>query len=169
MTLIKKQKGFSLLELLLVVAVGAILLLAGLAIYRNVTNNANVNEATRLLNVIKQETQRLYQGEGEYGTDELNDTLITADVIPSSALSGTTIRHPYNDDVTVDGATNTFTVQFDNIPTSACISLGQSYNEDDPDFVSLNIAGDDIADNTVAELDDACTDSDEVNMIWTFF
>jgi prepilin-type N-terminal cleavage/methylation domain-containing protein len=169
MKLMKKKHGFSLLELLLVVAVGAVLLLAGLAVYRNVTQNANVNEAMRLLNVIKQETQRLFQGEGEYGTADLNSLLQNANVIPSSALNGTEIRHPFNDTVTVTGVDDTFTILFRNVPRAACISLGQSYNGDDPDFVQLEIRTTTITgDVSVTDLDTACN-RDVQNMTWTFF
>lgn len=162
------RSGFSLLELLLVVAVGAILLLAGLAIYRNVTNNTNLNESARLLNVIKQETQRLFQGEGEYGDAELNDILINAEVIPSSALNGDEIRHPYNSTVTVTGTDDTFTVLFTDVPQSACLSLGQAYSINDPDFVQLEM-GEDVLDGevTVIDLDNSC--SDDIEMTWTFF
>lgn len=165
----KKEQGFSLLELLLVVAVGAVLLLAGLAVYRNVTNNTNMNEAARLLNVIKQETQRLFQGEGEYGTASLNTILTNAEVIPSSALQGTNIRHAFNGNVTITGDTDTFTVRFANVPRSACISLGQAYSINDPDFVSVQVRNTTITDEiTVTALNTAC-DRDNQNMTWTFF
>ena len=49
----KTQSGFSLLELLLVVGVGALLLLAGLATYRLVSEGNNVNAATQMLNTLK--------------------------------------------------------------------------------------------------------------------
>lgn len=169
------KKGFSLLELLLVVAIGAVLLLAGLAIYRNVTSNTNVNEANRLLNVIKQEVQRLYQGEGEYGTTTLNDVLINAEVVPSSALSGTNVRHPFNGTVTVTGNNETFTVLYEEVPQSACLTLGQAYGLNDPDFDGLIVDNTDPdADSngeiTVAELDTVCQRAGGApDMTWSFF
>jgi prepilin-type N-terminal cleavage/methylation domain-containing protein len=169
------RSGFSLLELLLVVAVGAILLLAGLAVYRNVTNNTNVNEAARLLNIIKQETQRLYQGEGEYGTTGLNAILRNAEVIPASALNGTQIRHPFNATVVVTGTDDTFTVLFNNIPQSACLTLGQAYSINDPDFEGVTIQEQDPDSNgdgeiSVAELNSSCARGNAIpDIIWTFF
>jgi len=89
---IKTQKGFSLLELLLVVAVGAILILAGLAIYRNITNNTQINEASRVLNVIKQETQRIYQGEATYGAGtDIEPILVNAEAVPAKYVQGAAI------------------------------------------------------------------------------
>jgi prepilin-type N-terminal cleavage/methylation domain-containing protein len=170
-----KKNGFSLLELLLVVAVGAILLLAGLAVYRNVTNNTNVNEAARLLNIIKQETQRLYQGEGEYGESDLNPILRNAEVIPASALNRIEIRHPFNATVAVRGTDDTFTVLFSDIPQSACLKLGQAYSINDPDFEGITIENQDPDSNSdgeisVAELNISCArGSGKADMTWTFF
>ncbi len=172
---IKNVKGFSLLELLLVVAVGAVLLLAGLAVYRNVTNNTNVNEATRLLNIIKQETQRLYQGEGEYGSGSLNSILINAEVIPASSLNGSEIRHAFNATVTVTGTDDTFTVLFNDVPQSACLSMGQAYSINDPDFEGISIQSQDPDTNgdgqiSVSELDAVCSRGNGIpDMTWTFF
>lgn len=167
-----KSRGFSLLELLLVVAVGAILLLAGLAVYRNVTDNSKVNESIRLLNVTKQETQKLFQGEGNYPAQSLNSVLTAARAFPTSALNGTQVRHPYNGDVTVTGVGRTFTIEFDAMPESACIKIGQSFAAEDADFVRLSIRGNPLdagADGVFGalELQNAC-DGDSV-MEWEFF
>ena len=167
-----KQKGFSLLELLLVVAVGAILLLAGLAVYRNVTDNSKVTETIRLLNVTKQETQRLFQGEGRYPSQVLNDVLIEAKAFPSSSLVGSQVRTPYNGDVTVEGEGRTFNILMADIPESSCIKIGQTFASDDADFVELRIRGTLITPGTngvyeVLDLQNACNgDSD---MEWTFY
>jgi prepilin-type N-terminal cleavage/methylation domain-containing protein len=166
------NKGFSLLELLLVVAVGAVLLLSGLAVYQNVTNNTKINDGTRLLNVLKQETQRLFQGEGVYTAQNLTPILINADVVPSSNVRGTEISHPFNGTVTVTGATGTFTIQYAGIPKAACVKLGQLYSLSDPDFDNLTIgtteveAGDDGVIGVI-DLDGSCDATND--MIWTFF
>ncbi len=167
------NKGFSLLELLLVVAVGAVLLLSGLAVYQNVTNNSKINDSTRLLNVLKQETQRLFQGEGTYpsGTD-LTPILINADVVPSSNVRGTDITHPFNGNVTLEGAGGTFTMTYAGMPKAACVKLGQLYGMSDPDFENLAVGTtdadtDDDGIIEVTELDTAC--DDENDMVWTFF
>jgi len=162
---LKSHKGFSLLELLLVVAVGAILILAGLAIYRNITNNTQINEATRLLNVIKQETQRIFQGEPSYGTTSLEQILINAEAIPAKYVQGTNVISPFNEAVDVVGATDDFTVTFSTVTQAACIKLGLEYTDNDPDFENLSIDGADTA-TTVVDVDAACDDG--VDMVWTF-
>jgi prepilin-type N-terminal cleavage/methylation domain-containing protein len=166
MNIKKTEKGFSLLELLLVVAVGAILILAGLAIYRNITNNTQINEGTRLLNVLKQETQRLYQGESSYGTVDINDILINADAVPARYVTGADeINSPFDTDVTVTGADNDFTITFAAVPQAACIKLGVEYTNDDPDFESLTINGA-ATEPTVTAVSGAC--DGDVDMVWTF-
>lgn len=167
-----KQQGFSLLELLLVVAVGAILLLAGLAVYRNVTDNAKVTETIRLLNVTKQETQRLFQGEGSYPAQNLNAVLIDAKAFPTSALAGNQVRTPYNGNVTVTGDGRTFVIRMNAIPESSCIKIGQTFASDDADFVSLSIRGRVIAPGAngvyeVLDLQNAC--NGDSRMDWEFY
>jgi len=163
---IKTQKGFSLLELLLVVAVGAILILAGLAIYRNITNNTQINEASRVLNVIKQETQRIYQGEATYGAGtDIEPILVNAEAVPAKYVQGAAIISPFNQPVNVLGAGDDFTVEFENVTQAACIKLGLEYTDNDPDFEQLSIGGAATA-TTVVAVDGAC--ADDVEMIWTF-
>ena len=165
-----KQKGFSLLELLLVVAVGAILILAGLAIYRNVTNQTQVNEASRLVNVLKQESQKLWQGEGTYGAagDDMNETLINANAVPNRYVTGAnTINSPFDTAVNVTSAGTTFTITVAAVPQGACINLGTLYNANDPDFASVSIGGTVQAEPTVAFVNANC-DAAGSDMIWTF-
>lgn len=172
---LRSNKGFSLLELLLVVAVGAILLLAGLAVYRNVTENSRVNESVRLLNVTKQETQRLLQGEGSYpagSSGNLNSLLIDANAIPSDRLVGGTIRTPYNGDVNITGNSRTFTISFAEVPEAACIKIGIIRAECLSYFVRMTIGGTEpaIGDNatyTALGLQNRCTNTNE--MVWEFY
>jgi len=169
---LKDKKGFSLLELLLVVAVGAILLLAGLAVYRNVTNNQNANETIRLLNVMKQETQRLLQGEGSYPQQRLDDLLIDANAIPADRLVGRTIRSPYNGDIHIAGETRTFKITLEKVPESACIKIGTTFSKNDSDFVRLTVGGTEPETGTggtytALGLQNRC--NGETNMVWEFY
>jgi prepilin-type N-terminal cleavage/methylation domain-containing protein len=166
----KTQKGFSLLELLLVVAVGAILILAGLAIYRNITQNTDVNEASRLINVLKQESQRIFQGEPTYAG--LTNTVLTnANVVPAKYTTGAgVITTPFNTtiDVTINSANaDEFDIDVVDVPQEACLKLGLEYTGNDADFVSVSIGATTIATPTVATVNTACgaTGGD---MTWVF-
>jgi prepilin-type N-terminal cleavage/methylation domain-containing protein len=164
------MKGFSLLELLLVVAVGAILILAGLAIYRNVTSQSQVNEASRLINVLKQETQKIWQGQATYGptSSDLNAVLINANAVPNSYIIGTTINSPFDTAVNVISQGNTFDVVITDVPRGPCINLGTLYNANDPDFAQVDIGGTAITAPTVGNVNTACSNSPPNTMTWSF-
>lgn len=168
----KSAKGFSLLELLLVVAVGAILILSGLAIYRNITNSTQTNDAVRLLNVIKQEVIRVYQGQPTYGTDDFEAMLINMDAIPASSLEGSNIVTPFvsgSDSVSVTGQGETFRVSFNNVPQDACIRLFTSFTPDDKEFSGFFMGSSEITSITPAQANTNCSTTDSSNdMSWEF-
>ncbi len=166
----KTQKGFSLLELLLVVAVGAILILAGLAIYRNISQNTEVNEASRLINVLKQESQRIFQGEPAY-TGLTNTVLTNANVVPAKYTTGAgVITTPFNTviTVTVNGTNiDEFDILVNNVPQEACLKLGLEYTVNDSDFVSVTIGTTTITAPTVSNVNTACGATGG-NITWVF-
>ncbi len=172
------QKGFSLLELLLVVAVGAVLILAGLAAYRLVSENNNVNEALRLLNTLKQQIQTAYQGEGEYSGDVLI-TLRDLRAFPAGVLNaaGDTANHPFGGTITFAVDDQTFDINYNGIRRSACIAIGQAFDTTaDSDLSAFEIDGaspDTGGDGIdLADLQAACpadNDTAGLTMTWTFF
>jgi prepilin-type N-terminal cleavage/methylation domain-containing protein len=144
-----KAQGFSLLELLLVVAVGAVLILAGLGAYRLVSDNNNANAATRQVQSLKTAVQGMYQGQSSYGAAKakLTDVLIDANAAPSDMItsSTTTLRSAFGTDVTVAAigtAPPSFGVTFAGVPKNACTKLGMLYSTvNSSDFVNVQING----------------------------
>lgn len=172
----KKEEGFTLLELLLVVGVGAILLLAGIGTYQLVTEGNKVNEANRLLNSIKQKTQQAWQGQTAYGVAAaaLTPTLVNLGVFPNQYLQGTTAVHPWNDTITVAVGANTsqFVITFTDVPRSSCIAMGGLAMDTDPDFVQLAVGATTYAAGALpspAVLSGVCTAGATNTMSWTFF
>ena len=169
------QSGFSLLELLLVVGVGALLLLAGISTYRLVTSGNSVNDATRLLTTIKTETQRIYQGQAQY-TGLNNALLNNAGAFPSGVVDGAgQPKHSWgnNIDVAVSNApaNDQFTITFTNIPAEACIKVGQAFDASDTDFVGVDINGNGQTPNpTPATVNADCTTAGaDATVVWEFF
>lgn len=159
-----RQAGFTLLELLLVVGVGALLLIGGIATYRLVTEGNKVTDSTRLLLQIKQEAQTLYQNQADYsGLDET--VLQGLGVIPDSQ------RHPFNGDITVassGGADETFDVTYAGIPDSACVKMGRAITDPD-DVAGLDVGGTAVdieGGNLIADLVAACDGGADIT--WTF-
>ncbi len=157
-----RQSGFTLLELLLVVGVGALLLIGGIATYRLVTEGNKVSDGTRLLLQIKQEAQNLYQNQSSY------DGISTAVMIGLGAIPDSG-KHPFNGDITVEpSGTNdsNFTVTFEDVPENPCIKLGTAIT-DPSDVIDLNVAASGVDSPTlVSDLVDGCEGGE--SMEWTF-
>lgn len=179
----KAQGGFSLLELLLVVAVGAVLILAGLGAYRLVTGNNNINTAQRQLNVLKQQVQNNYSGQNNYGTAGANITpaLVNMRAFPQdladAGADGTdNFRRGVFGDVSVSVGANvrTFSITFADVPRAACVRLGTLFNTTntaDFNFVNVNNSGnlDTPALTTPAELSTRCNNANDQNiMVFNF-
>ncbi|MCB9979184.1 MAG: prepilin-type N-terminal cleavage/methylation domain-containing protein [Rhodospirillales bacterium] len=175
----KAESGFSLLELLLVVGVGALLLLAGIATYRLVTQGNDVNDAVRVLTTIKSQTQKAYQGQNGYGAagTDLVPILVAMQAFPAGVLDSTdTPRHPWGDTIviessTVTGDTRSFDLTFTNVPSDACINLGTTFDSRDTDFLGLSVGATNFASTDIIDpnaLVAPCTAAALVNMVWTF-
>lgn len=176
-----RRSGFSLLELLLVVAVGAVLILAGLGAYRLVSENNNTNQATRLITTLKQQVQQAYQGQASYGSGAgIVDDLVALRALPSDlATVGTgdtmTAKSMFGPITIIGNATN-FSIAFANVPKGACIRLAQQFTPQNAnDFVSLSVGSTALTQASPATsfsqsaLATACSDQTSVNTItWTF-
>lgn len=166
------ESGFSLLELLLVVGVGALLLLAGIATYRLVTGGANVNEGKRLLTTVKEKVQRAYQDQRTYA-GLATGTAINLGAIPAQyQVTAATAENPWGGALTVavNAANNTrFDITMATVPRAACIELFTTYNANDPDLISVTVAGTATvaAAVNVANANTRCNAA-AVAMMWTF-
>ena len=124
---LKNERGFTLLELLLVVGVGALLLVGAITTYQLVSENNQAAEANRMLLTMKQETQALYQTRADYSGITLA-TLQTLNAVPENG------RHPFNGPIAVStadapGGTSTedgFEITFEDVPESGCAKLATS-------------------------------------------
>ena len=169
------ERGFSLLELLLVIGVGALLLLAGLATYRIVTQGNNVTEAQRLLNATKIGVQTLYQNQATYGADgdDITDVAVGGGVFPSRYVVGGSPVDPWRNDITITAQDPAnFEITLTAVPEAACVALGTAFTpESDADFVSVTIEGDtyDLATPpTVADVQGSCTTGANNDIVWNF-
>jgi len=135
------ESGFTLLELLLVVGVGALLLVGGIATYRQVTAGNQTNEAQRELQRVASSVRTAYQSQNDYaGLD--TDTAIQLGVFPGLAI-GTVPTNPFGGDTTVaeNGADpRLFDLTMEEVPEPACIQLATSI-QDPAELEELQIDG----------------------------
>ncbi|MDB5477849.1 MAG: hypothetical protein JWM96_344 [Alphaproteobacteria bacterium] len=133
----RREGGFTLLELLLVIGVAALLLIGGIATYRLVSDGNKTTETTRLLLTIRQEAQTMaQQGNGVYtgvtfagtgGGADAASPLVTGGVLRDgqrNAFGGTIIIAP----ATTTVADDSLSVTFNGLSQSACTKLMTSIN-----------------------------------------
>lgn len=119
-----RQAGMTLIEIIVVLAIGALIIGGALSLYSNASSSQSSNQMNSDLTAIRASVKSLFTAQGGYGTVSLNSVLINAQKVPTTmTISGATINHPLNGTVTVTGATTNFTVTVTAIPTDVCVSL----------------------------------------------
>ena len=119
-----KQSGFSLIELMAALAIGALVTIGGLALYNSTSTSQASTQLSTDLVAIKSAVKQLAAGQGGYGTGSLNSPLIIGNKIPGTmSISGTTISHSLNGTVVITGNTTNFTIAVSNIPTDVCLNI----------------------------------------------
>lgn len=108
-----RELGFSLIELLIVLALVAVLSMFAMPIYRNYIQNAHIMEGINLSSGAKMELELHYMMNGQWPSQqEGNSALglpdadkIRGTAVDSVAIKGATIEITYNDKVTTESGT----------------------------------------------------------------
>lgn len=170
------NRGFSLLELLLVVGVGALLLLAGLSTYRMITQDNAVNQTLSAVFATKASVKKLFASQSGYGIGSLIPSIVAANGFPSSIRLDTgtmTANHPIGGAFDVTGVAGGFSIELDSLEQGDCMKIGMAFDtQSEDDFISLQIGADtyDLSTPpTVADLQTSCANGGApVDMIFTF-
>jgi type II secretory pathway pseudopilin PulG len=127
------HKGFSLLELLLVVGLGIILTTGALAIYNKMSYNMKIDETIDFLHKIEYDIQQLYLGRPNFGTvgEGIEAELFANNLIPAKYGSGPHIRMPFGDQVDTDifAGTDNFLIRVARIERDVCIRFFTIFSE----------------------------------------
>lgn len=119
-----RQAGMTLIEIIVVLAIGALIIGGALSLYANASSSQSSNQLNSDLTAIRASVKSLYHTQGGYGTSSLNSLLINSKKVPTTmTITGTTINHALNGTITVTGATNNFTMTVTSIPTDVCVVL----------------------------------------------
>lgn len=126
----KRNKGFSLLELLLVLGIVAALIVAAFIVYPKVKSSYNASSEAKNIALIQTVSRSLYSAQGNYSG--LYTTVLTnADAIPKGMINPQNglITNGFKGYITViaeaiNGTTNTgFMISTDSIPSAECAKI----------------------------------------------
>jgi hypothetical protein len=120
------EAGRTLVEQLLVLGIGGLLLAGSIVLGTTVYANLSSNSATQQVGALMSNVKALYAGTNGYGTASLNATLISAGEVPVDMLVGGAITNAWGGTVTVTGAGQSFTIEFDGVPQAACVKLAST-------------------------------------------
>lgn len=132
----RKASGFSLLELLLVVAVAAVLILAGVAAYSLVSGNQKAADAKRQIAQIKSTIKANYPN-GGYGTGSMTSALGNMGAYTGMKGTAAAPLDPWGGNVTVTGADTSYDIKFASLPRKNCVDVVMSMGTD-PDLTGIN-------------------------------
>ncbi len=116
---LSSEAGFSLIELLIVLALIAVLSMFGMPIYRNYLQSAHVTEGMNLASGAKMELELYYMMNGRWPSQsEGNEDLglpkaeeITGSAVQSVAIKGGEIEILYNEKVTTESGSGQGTIR----------------------------------------------------------
>ncbi|MBU6234828.1 MAG: prepilin-type N-terminal cleavage/methylation domain-containing protein [Alphaproteobacteria bacterium] len=123
------RKGFSLLELLLVVSVGTSLMMAGIAAYKNVMFNVQMAQIAQLMGTMQAQIDWSYGSRNYYPNGNMLDDLVAQRVFPATIPtvgSGDSMyaRLPLGI-YQITGHVQTYDVTIDAINGAACIKIAE--------------------------------------------
>jgi len=132
MTRGRRQTGFTLTEMLIVVVIVAVALVWVLGIGKRAQGAMRQNEALALQAELAQAVGRMFAGSRNYGTDvNLVPMLENFGAIPGSARilrgGGVSIEHPFRGNVAVvggPGGRTSYLVSFRDLDPDVCAALG---------------------------------------------
>lgn len=129
----KNKKGFSLIEILLTLAITVMLTVSAFATYLKVKDGQNVNRVVSQINQIREAARQLYSLERTYLNVKSN-TLVLLDLIPKEMInSNNTLINPYGGIITVGSSPGNNNLRFNiiyyNVPAHDCIKIASIINQ----------------------------------------
>lgn len=128
---LQKQKGFTLTELGLVLALGTLVSVGGVAVFNSVKLSQQTDQLTKDLVAIGSAIEASGAATGTYGTASLDEYLVRAGKVPDTiSVWGTapnrTLHHKFSGTIETMGLINHYYVLANGIPGDACVSMFQN-------------------------------------------
>lgn len=119
----RKQSGMTLLELTASLAIGTIIIMGALMLYKSADSSSNSADMIRDMSSMRSGVRSMFVGQVGYGTANINSILVTGGKIPASWTgSGSTITNSFGGVVSITGNTSTFNVTSGSIPKDICVN-----------------------------------------------
>jgi prepilin-type N-terminal cleavage/methylation domain-containing protein len=170
----KRQSGFTLVELGMVVAIGAIIIGIGLVVVPSILASTRANAEISELPTVVTKIQRSFQNQPNYSLVS-QSTIAGLKAFPDAQVSGTTITNRWGGTVTVAPATlvtadDAVALTSTQIPTAECLQLGQGV---EGTMRQISIAGvvvkaDGTSATDPAKLGTQCNSASTVTIVYTF-
>ncbi|MCT4700540.1 hypothetical protein MUA02_01280 [Enterobacteriaceae bacterium H20N1] len=166
-----KQKGFTALELIIVLIVGFSIIALSASKMGQLFSSSSTNEAMNSVLSIYSATRALQNVNG-YGSvgDELSTILIDTDTMPKNLSIDTSSGKAKNEwagevAITVTNDGNGFDISYPMVPKEACIKLSQQLAHSG-NFDSISVGGQNInSTSSLSEVSKACS-ADKNDMIF---
>lgn len=172
---IKHQQGFSLIELSLVLAIIAVIIIGAIILYNSLTGNVKNEDMAKQISMISQGVNKLYRPSGGDYTGLTTQTVVNAGfVMPDmlhgavgSQVIGTSWYGKDNTSVITVAPYNTtqFQITLTNIPKDNCTTIGAKYLNGN----SLGVTANGQPVTTSDTLATACANTDPATLVLTFY
>lgn len=168
------EKGFSLIEVLLVVAGSSLLAAGGFAVYQNASTNQSIKTEQSNIQAIASNAERVYGALGNYQGLTTSEA-ITKKVPPSSMISSGGLMSRWSKPVLVspaniDGKSNAgLKISYQAVPASACAKLASAASEG---MTDVEVGGQSVFDNgklNVGRSITRCNASSSSDVVFTYY
>ena len=164
----RAQEGLTLIELLIVIAVG-VLILAGVAAFiQRAFSGANLSKETQNINLIMTEMRSIRSAAG-YGAPnaDLVPLMISLELAPPSLLNGNALVNSWNGSVNVKSTGTSFAIEYEKVPQKDCSKLVTNFSQAGT-FVSIGVGGTTkVGPISPSESETLCADKNENKLIFT--
>ncbi|WP_440993658.1 type 4 pilus major pilin [Cysteiniphilum litorale] len=171
----RNQQGFSLIELSLVLAIIAIIIIGAIILYNSLSGNVKNEDMAKQISMISEGVTKLYRPSGGDYTGLTTQTVINAGFVMPDMLHGavgaqvigTSWYGKDNTSVITVAPYNTtqFQVTVTNIPKDNCTTIGAKYLHGN----SLGVSANGQAVTTSDTLATACAGTDPATLVLTFY
>lgn len=169
----RKQKGFTLIEALIIFIIVAVVLAVAFGIYTSINRKSSTQTAQKGLMTLASTAKQLGETSANY-SGLSNSVIIAANDVPAGFKHDTSgnIYDPWNGAVTVGPAASSstqFSVEFDGVPQSACMSLLTASAGEGASWVSVTVNGTALSlstNNWLSQATSNCTAGNTNAIIW---